>query len=239
MYKESLSTFRTLHTASPHSEASEFSRGESVFANLLGFKDNAEFIKWVEGKIVLDLGSGTGGLAVSIADLGIDAKIVSLDSNLGGPEFDESQKGHIAAYYERELSDPDITDKVISLKKAHDKLAVRAAWPNLPFANKSFDSVISANAFPLRDESTLEEVSLLIERLSQILKDEGEIRIAPVFENVKRKYELVNKDGQISPFLKSQLEKFFLHVDVIPLDQKVHQFLDPAYCLIIKKLKNN
>ena len=235
-FRESLSTFRTLHNASPHAEVPESIKYETDLAQLLGFKDNEDFIKWIEGKRVLDMGSGLGGLAVSVADLGINAHVVSLDINMGSSEFKEHQKGHIAGYYQSELEDnPGLKTKVLDLQKEHNRLAVKGAWPELPFGNETFDRVISANSFPTRDVSTTDQVELLIERLSQVLKEEGEIRLSPVFPNANRKYRLLDESGGISNFLSEQLEKNSLKAELFPLKEGVQGLKDKAYCLIIKK----
>jgi SAM-dependent methyltransferase len=141
--------------------------GISSYAENLGYQDEQDFIKELEGKTVLDLGSGLGGLAKSAHMQGVKTRICSVNPTLRFPHSRVEEKaaarewygilnsGLNVDYYPRE---PDWLTKLIDRAKGferksfgtaqeyHDQRAVAAFAHALPFLKDSFDLIVDKRA---------------------------------------------------------------------------------------------
>ncbi len=137
-----------------------------LYPKALGFKNKKDFLTWIDGTMVLDLGSGYDKLAQDVelekkrGHISSDTKIIGLNISLADPEFRHKYK------------------KILQQNHTADDFkptSVAARWDQLPFADKSFKKIVSHYAFPLWCKSRKELIDTVRE-LKRVLADGGEIR---------------------------------------------------------------
>lgn len=185
--------------------------GEYVFKgegypDLLGFKDAHELLEYLKNKTVLDLGAGFGQLRRDIVEKHPDVptNIISVEPRLAIAEF-------------RNISNPDgVAMKTTEKVKGG---SVAATWDHLPFADESFDSILSVFAFPYwAKDLGWDELKQVSDEMLRVTKKGGEIRLAPYIG---------------SNLLMSYLEKKRgCSMEIITTPATV----DTPLCLVIKKV---
>jgi len=111
------------------------------------------FAALLTGQNILDIGSGLSGLASQVRDLGIGAHVISIDA----PKalFKEPVKGY----------------------RTGGEVIARAQ--SLPFADESFDIVLSTFSQPMYAETVDEQKELVSEGLRVIKSDGGIMSLSP------------------------------------------------------------
>lgn len=162
------------------------SRGINGYASDLCFPRPDDLIEYITNKVVLDNGSGNGGLSKECAARGIPTKIVSLnpspktDYTFGGGREPEKKHTKVLAKYDF----PDIDSE--NMQKAHDKFAVAAIDQELPFRDEVFDVILDDRAFfyyaridqegPPYSKIKIEAFKQGVSELIRVLKKGGKLR---------------------------------------------------------------
>lgn len=147
------------------------------YAECLGYSAKAELVTDLEGKDVLDVGSGLGGLVKSAVAEGVKTRIISVNPRLSLPKWRHHQKD------ETELQLVDYLPK--SLKKAqrvHDHNSVAAFAQALPFKDSSFDLIFD-NFGVSYYSGAKEEIGIFepaIKEMLRVLRQGGHIRIGDI-----------------------------------------------------------
>lgn len=134
----------------------------------LGFENLEEFLRWIEGKKVVDIGSGYGfmGLDVKRRKGEQFSTIINVNPSLRDPDFQENLRNEIGIRYHLNPNTPEGREEIEELyefAKTHsiasewDSLYVRkkdrnyrgTLWSYLPFAEESVDIIISNFSFPM------------------------------------------------------------------------------------------
>jgi hypothetical protein len=135
---------------------SEAGRGITDYAFSLQFDTNQDFVAYIDGKTVLDLGSGSGGLAKAVSIQKVDANIISYNPRLATLEGRKNERRMTS----QQLSNTDFvmvnqpsihaTDEEVECAQAyHDQRAVAGFAQRLPFKSENIDVVLDANALGL------------------------------------------------------------------------------------------
>lgn len=185
-------------------------RGVKDYVTKMGFKDNPDFLLHLPpDSMVLDLGSGKGFLAKELFVLRPDLTTISINPALAQKDFALEQKLEF-------LTSKKITTGVnpepwgiavftpittIKAQVKHDKFAVAAINPRLPFKNETFEVVLDAMAslyYGWDEEAKTTEIV-------RVLKPRGFAAIGPVDRNGRT--EMLEKHLSAFPGL-SFAEKF-------------------------------
>lgn len=143
----------------------------------LNFNSTEEFLDHIDGKTVLDLGSGIGIFAKIAKKYKSNAQFYNINPGLVSDRYKE-------AVLER-------TRKAIGTKdgiffdefKAIDDNSITAFWHDIAESevpNESVDLLVSDDAFP-RYCDTRGEAKAVLEQIKRVLKPGGEARLSPVF----------------------------------------------------------
>lgn len=136
------------------------SGGIDHYAGSLGYQNEEDFLKNLEGKKVLDLGSGKGVLSREVHLRGIKAKIVSLEPKLKFPgiktEYDTETSEYLENYdkshktfwqnLKRNLSFGNKHLPTELANRHHNENAIAAIAQELPFKDNSFDLIFDITA---------------------------------------------------------------------------------------------
>lgn len=110
--------------------------GTRAYKNNLCFGNEEEFIAYITGKRVLDVGSGMGGLAKDCKLGGIDAEIISVNPRLSNTRLRREERFSTRVCIPEEMQD--------EVQRAHDRKAVAAYGQFLPFGAETFDVVLDS-----------------------------------------------------------------------------------------------
>ncbi|MDO8638444.1 MAG: hypothetical protein Q7R43_02625 [Candidatus Daviesbacteria bacterium] len=162
------SEMRGLAEANALKAANAFSNLPEL-AKMLGFSSLKDFQRYLDGKRVLDLGSGYNGLAVGVILAGLDTKVVSVNPHFKDPFFGIHQKGTIE--YTRRIYYPLVSPKALEEARVESLCHTHSAFAHdLPFGEE-FDLVIDNLAVlayikeetaPVLKDSLTEELRVLI-----------------------------------------------------------------------------
>jgi ubiquinone/menaquinone biosynthesis C-methylase UbiE len=136
------------------------------YPKALGFQNKKEFLTWIDGTMVLDLGSGFDKLSQDVelekkrGNISSNTKIIGLNISLADPQF--------RMVYEKKLQEQGAVNNA-------KPTSVAARWDQLPFADASFKKIVSHYAFPLWCKSRKELIDTVRE-LKRVLISGGEIR---------------------------------------------------------------
>ena len=157
------------------------------YPQFFGFKENQDFLDYIKGKTVLDLGSGNSILAKESLLYGFDADIHSINPGLANQDFLEEDQ-RVSA---RVLSLDPKSEKFASLYGEFLNQARAADWVKLPYEDNKFDIAFSLyglsvyykfNRFKTNDyERSWRLITLIraMKELERVVKPGGEIRVAP------------------------------------------------------------
>jgi len=202
---------------------------QSTYPQGLGFRNKEAFLQWIEGKVVLDVGSGFGLLAKSVAHYGSNARIISLNPSLANPNTIEETLRSTRDYLN--INDPDILSR---LNEVHDSNAIVASWEEIPLPNESVDRIVSHLAFPKYCKS-LEEYRKAVSEMNRVLKANGEMRLH------KPKINLIRPEGDIKTpedvyaYMKWYITSLGLKTEELPELDKDGTVIAPLICLSVKK----
>jgi len=153
------------------------------YTELFGFKNENDFLKWISGKTVLDLGSGTGMLAKSVANMEANVSdedkthIINLNLSLHDPEFRKRCHNYTGDC----LGINGNEEEISRVNGIHDDYAVAGDWSELPFKNESFERIVSLCSFPLHAKS-FDEVKKTLRELTRVLKQGGEMLLSEIYD---------------------------------------------------------
>lgn len=175
------------------------------YASAMGYPTREAFVQEIEGKKILDLGSGLGGFAKDVFIQQVNCKVISLNPRLATSSR-QREKEHTKVYVEQIVPEtPHLRklfnrvrkiperDYIRETQEAHDKGALAGFVHALPFQDNSFDLIFDKDAvskyatpqdYDFVDKSTLEEKELFrrsLREMIRVLKPGGEIRIADIF----------------------------------------------------------
>ncbi len=136
-----------------------------------GIDDYERFLafdrKSLEGKKILDLGAGPGArFARDVKAAGIKAEVISLS-----PDYADKKQQKLL-----ELTPKERIKELIRMEKTDPLLAVAGVGEALPFADESFDEVLSL--FSLTTYS-MKNYAIWLSETIRVLKSGGTLRIGP------------------------------------------------------------
>ncbi len=112
----------------------------SALVRGLGFSSDQELFNFIEGKNVLDVGSGMGGLFKEAMVRGSKAKIFNVN-----PRF--SLEGHAREAHEMyEMMAEELPENIEEINRAHDEFSLAAFSNKLPVRSNSVGVVIDNKA---------------------------------------------------------------------------------------------
>ena len=170
-----------------YSEVSSTWRNFEQICSELGLREED-----IIGKFILDLGSGGAGFSEGIKKHPeFSSRVVSMDPNYNPRTLTEENK---------ELMKDAV--KEIGAQKLE---AVAGLSEKIPFADATFDLIISNHAIPWHIAEDVGKVQKSVEEIVRILKSGGEVRLHPVEENITRviadavggDYSVENKKGVV------------------------------------------
>lgn len=201
-----------------------------------------------KNKVVLDVGSGLGGLALDLAKLPeLKTQIVSLDPRYTKEslqksliEFQEKCKkaGVNPPNTEKELailkrkfniSNPVALFEATKELRKRGQPTVGGFAELLPFKDKSFDMVLSSYAIPAAIEDSPERIQKAIQEIGRVLKIDGEAYLGPVPNELKGFIDSIP--------LTSDIERKFRESKVTE-EEAAKYGVDSKWVLILQKLKN-
>lgn len=153
----------------------ETGRGIDEYSQELGFSSREEFINYIQGKDVVDLGSGKGALSKDIANNNIDGNIISVNPRLSDRFWlEENIKSNREKF-------PDISEEQNkNIQKYHNSRAIAAYAQLLPLKDNSVDIILDSNAI-LYYIDTLDEFRDAINEMFRVLKPGGKIRMGKIY----------------------------------------------------------
>ncbi|MEO6729084.1 MAG: class I SAM-dependent methyltransferase [Candidatus Dojkabacteria bacterium] len=154
-----------------------------------GFGNLNEFLDYIRGKTVMDLGSGGGGLATDLYGIqnvlvNQKTKVYSVNPRLADPLPDTDPVYDIGFLgYDKLGENVKYSDAARFLKKGREeykKNAVAARWERLPFPNESIDLILATGSYFFYSETYDEES---FKEIMRIVKKGGEFRASLFFNN--------------------------------------------------------
>lgn len=146
----------------------------------------ADFEKW---ETILDLGAGTAQeFSREYDKKGYGGKVVSIDPNLGIPWSKEKER-YLEEEYEHRLKG----------RLEANQNTVAGLSQNLPFKDKSFDSVLALFSMP-KWVTEREDIINSVAEIVRVLNVGGEAKIYPIHETINKEVmeEALNKVDGIS-----------------------------------------
>jgi len=165
------------------------------YYKLLGFESSSKLLQAIEGKRVLDLGSGKGIFARDVILSGVDAEVHSLNPSLLVPCVKEEMHIQVAQMFS--LDQASFTD----LESTFNQRVILSNWDNIDCPADYFDIVLSNHAFPIYCVSEAELLTVITE-LNRVCKESSELRFYPVPN--------LYKETLISEFEKCGFQNFDL-----------------------------
>jgi SAM-dependent methyltransferase len=144
------------------------------------FKSLEDLLNYINGKRILDLGSGGGGFAVDHEAIKsvfpkYTGEIYSVNPRLPNPDHSEYHKYDIGFTNYRQLAPgmrvTDTQEVLRTARETYEKKAVAASWEFLPFQANSFDAIIATGSYFFY-EGTYSFQSF--EEILRILKPKGD-----------------------------------------------------------------
>lgn len=156
-------------------------RGLEVYLKELGLSG-----EMLEGKTILDVGSGTRKFAKEVKDAGINADVISLDPAYASPETKfsyDTERGVVVDLKERlqKTDVPGVKDKSLA-----------GVGEALPFKDDTFDLVVADTSLPAY--GTNEQIDAFFAEVFRVLKNDGELRFNPPHSMWRRGPEYPLKD---------------------------------------------
>ncbi len=200
------------------------------YLHYLDFGNKEEFLQWLKDKKTLDIGAGFGHLRKDLLenDLIHSDDFIALEPRLSTPEFKRKSLDLIAQEFH--LDPEKDADEIERIEKEYRQGAVAADWRHMPFADNSFDNVLSYFAFPFW-ESSEENIRATLLEIKRILKNSGEVKLAPI-EYVILKDRESGEHFTLNKF-KEILKEMGFDITVKQTGNKDHL----AYCLTLKNNK--
>jgi ubiquinone/menaquinone biosynthesis C-methylase UbiE len=127
----------------------------------------AELIKLISNKTVLDVGSGKGGFAKECALKKIPSKVFSVNARIAFPDFREKEMAATS-----KITDGVDTERV---QKEHDSKVVPSVAQELPFKSEAFDLVLDFMA--ATHYSNNDSFRTIAEEMYRVTKKGGEVII--------------------------------------------------------------
>ena len=196
----------------------------------LGFIDIEKFINFINRGIVLNLGSGGGGLGVDFEVLkrlrGVDLGTIYSINPRHGSHTEEQLKyfynlDPFKRYFKEDLKDlsedelEEIHSQANEVNKTH---TTNDSWEKLSFPDEFFDKIISTGSYIFYPRTFTESSFLEIYR---VLKHGGEMRIglAGFTPNTKQIDEIIEKIKELNLDIELNLikEKDIHNLDVLCL----------------------
>ncbi len=162
-----------------------------------GFASKEDFLRWINGCIVLDLGSGFGTLAKEVALEKIKNKdqggfmldpattILSLNPELADPVFQKNvhknktkgKKGVYSSLYPGTRAALQLHGRRLAayINEKHDAHSIATTWEHTNLPNESVDKIVANFSFPLYAKSGQEANNVLAEAM-RVLRPGGEFR---------------------------------------------------------------
>lgn len=150
-------------------------RSITQIAPLLGFMDPEEFISYIYGKEVLDVGSGLNGLAIDVLLQGLPTGVTSINPAIYHPRFERQQIRKLLEAKEGFF--PDFTPGAIELARIEaNKNCLPFFAHDLQLPSKKYDVVIDNLAvFYYTDRN---QRSVLVRSLEEMMRVcRGSIRV--------------------------------------------------------------
>lgn len=151
----------------------------------LGFSDTEKLSSYIEGKTVLDIGSGMGGLFKEAKMRGNSARIINVN-----PRF--ALEGHAKeAHMVYETMIENIPDNIKEINQEHDRSAVAAFSNKLPIKSSSVDIIIDSKAavYHCLFEDTFDDFGII---LTQFKPNEKVLN-----ETIDEYLRVLNKGGKV------------------------------------------
>lgn len=201
-----------------------------------------------KNKVVLDVGSGLGGLALDFANFPeLKTQIVSLDPRYTKESLQKSLVELQEKCKKAGVNSPKTEKELAVLKRKFNisnpvalfeatKELEKKGQPTiggfaelLPFKDKSFDMVLSSYAIPVGIEESPERIQKAIQEIGRVLKIDGEAYLGPVPNELK---DFIN-----SLPLASDIKRKFRESKVTE-EEAAKYGVDSKWVLILQKLKN-
>ena len=151
--------------------------GTGDYPVILGFKDRDDFLRWIDGEVVIDLGSGYGTLAKAVEEAKLhkevrpETRILSVNQALQDKTF-------LKRTHQSTRSALGLQGRRMPrfLNEQHDASMLAAHWSELQnIPSGSVGKIVSCKSFPLYCQSP-EELYAVMKESFRILKDGGEMR---------------------------------------------------------------
>ncbi len=132
--------------------------GVSDYSRFLGFERVKDFLEFIPVKaLVLDVGSGEGGLHEELPLFRSDIKVISLNPALAGYHF----------------------------RKEFGSFGLAALNPNLPFKDNSFDTIFDLLASIYHAKTYGVDEFTMVKEIVRVTKPGGRIALGPLYSNIK------------------------------------------------------
>lgn len=141
----------------------------------VGFDSEEDLLAQMYGKVVLDMGSGSGNFAKeAYFHLGDKTTVISMNPRLFLPYFDpihDEDKVYFLTSIDLKGERPE---DVAYAEGRYLQTRIAAEWEKLPFADESFDFIFIVGSFIYYPETYSDE---LLGSFIQLLRQQGELRI--------------------------------------------------------------
>ena|SRR3989344_2342030 len=138
--------------------------------------------KTLEGKKILDVGSGTRKFAKEVKESGINAEVISLDPVYLSQELQEEKMRHEGGpinklkEFIRATDIPDVKEKTVA-----------GVGEKMPFKDETFDLILADNSLPAYGNK--EQIDEFFTEAFRVLKKGGELRFTPSYTMFRRGIE--------------------------------------------------
>lgn len=143
----------------------------------------------LDGKKILDVGSGTRTFAKEVKEVGINAEVISLDPIYSSQELLEEKmrrlEGHPIGKLRKSFEATNIPD----IKRK----TVAGVGEKMPFKDETFDLILADYSLPAYGNK--EQIDEFFTEAFRVLKNEGELRFTPSYTIIRRGVEYpIDKD---------------------------------------------
>jgi SAM-dependent methyltransferase len=166
--------------------------GVERYAQELGFKNEGEFIQYIEGKKVCDIGSGYGAFGVECILRGINVEIIGVNPNIGRSSFAMYQEGTLLRRFESTFTKEQILSAIEQYNNktlatfAHDLSDIPSDSQDIILENRAVTFYSGEIGAGLYKKSLLEMI--------RVLKPGGKLRIG---DRTSYGWEVLSSNEQI------------------------------------------